>query len=124
MALAETAGSLVEQALASLYVSIFVLDEDPHEAIRLQLESAERARRAGARSLETVNLLNAAEGATNLGQWDDARAALTALRQRDLPSPRQTSSSSAKRCWPRSAGTLPLPSSGSRRPQTPMEPRT
>jgi len=30
-----------------------------------------------------VNLLNAAEGATNLGQWDDARAALTALRQRD-----------------------------------------
>ncbi len=90
MALAETAGSLVEQARASLLVSIFVLDEDPHEAIRLQLESAERARRAGARSLETVNLLNAADGATNLGQWDDARAALAALRQRDLPGPRQT----------------------------------
>jgi tetratricopeptide (TPR) repeat protein len=90
MALAETAGSLVEQARASLLVSIFVLDEDPHEAIRLQLESAERARRAGARSLETVNLLNAADGATNLGQWDDARAALAALRQRDLPAPRQT----------------------------------
>lgn len=90
MALAETAGSLVEQAWASLYVSLFVLDEDPHEAIRLQLESAELARRAGARTLETVNLLNAAEGATNLGQWDDARAALIALRQRDLPAPRQT----------------------------------
>ena len=90
MALAESAGSLVEQALATMYVSLFVGDEDPHEASRLQLESAELARRAGARSLETVNLLNAAEGATNLGQWDDARAALIALRQRDLPSPRQT----------------------------------
>ncbi|MFZ0179214.1 MAG: adenylate/guanylate cyclase domain-containing protein [Candidatus Dormiibacterota bacterium] len=90
MALAESAGSLVEQARASLLVAIFVLDEDPHEAIRLQLESADRARRAGARSLETVNLLNAAEGATNLGQWDEARAALIALRQRELPSPRQT----------------------------------
>ena len=38
MALAESAGSLVEQALASLYVSIFALDDDPHEAIRLQLD--------------------------------------------------------------------------------------
>jgi tetratricopeptide (TPR) repeat protein len=90
MALAESAGSLVEQALASLYVSIFALDEDPREAIRLQLTSAELARRAGVRNLETVNLLNAAEGATNLGQWDDARAALIALRLRELPSPRQT----------------------------------
>ena len=90
MALAATAGSLVEQAWASMYVSLFVGDEDPHEAIRLQLESAELARRAGARTLESVNLLNAAEGATNLGQWDDARAALSALRQRDLPSPRLT----------------------------------
>jgi class 3 adenylate cyclase/tetratricopeptide (TPR) repeat protein len=90
MALAESAGSLVEQALASLYVSIFALDDDPREAIRLQLASAELARRAGVRNLETVNLLNAAEGATNLGQWDDARAALIALRQRELPSPRQT----------------------------------
>ena len=90
MALAATAGSLVEHALATMYVSLFVGDEDPHEANRLQLEAAELARRAGARSLETVNLLNAAEGATNLGRWDDARAALSALRQRDLPSPRQT----------------------------------
>jgi class 3 adenylate cyclase/tetratricopeptide (TPR) repeat protein len=90
MALAGIAGSLVEQARATMLVSIFLLDEDPHEAIRLQLESAELARRAGARSLETVNLLNAVESATNLGQWDDARAALIALRQRDLPGPRQT----------------------------------
>jgi tetratricopeptide (TPR) repeat protein len=90
MALAETAGSLVEQADARLYVSIFMGDDNLHEAIGLALESAELARRAGARSLETVNLLNAAEAATDLGRWDDARAALSALRQRDLAAPRQT----------------------------------
>ena len=89
MALAQAAGSLLEQASASLYVSIFVLDEDPHEAIRVQLESAELARRAGARGLETVGLLNAAEGAIGIGHWDEARAALSALRQRDMSSPRQ-----------------------------------
>jgi len=90
MALAETAGSVMEQAVARLVVSIFVGDDDPHEASRLALEAAELARRAGARSLETVNLLNAAEAATDLGRWDDARAALSALRQRDLAAPRQT----------------------------------
>ena len=89
MALAEAAGSLLAQAEASLYVSIFVLDEDPHEAIKVQLHSADLARRAGARGLETVSLLNAAEGAIGLGQWDDARAALSALRQRDLSPDRQ-----------------------------------
>ena len=36
-----------------------------------------------------MNLLNAAEAATDLGQWAEARAALDALRQRDLPSARQ-----------------------------------
>ena len=89
MALAGSAGSLVEQAVATMHVSIFLFDEDPHEAIKLQIEAAELARRAGARSLETVNLLNAAEAATDLGQWAEARAALDALRQRDLTSSRQ-----------------------------------
>jgi class 3 adenylate cyclase/tetratricopeptide (TPR) repeat protein len=90
MALAENAGSLVERSVATLYTSIFVLDDDPHEAIKLQLEAAELARRAGVRSLETVNLINAAEGAIMLGHWDDARSALTALSQRDLAPARQT----------------------------------
>ena len=90
VALAETGGSLVEHAEAGLSLSVFVGDDDIREAIRLALEAAELARRAGARSLETVNLLNAAESATDLGQWDDARAALSALRQRDLAPSRQT----------------------------------
>jgi tetratricopeptide (TPR) repeat protein len=89
-ALAQASGSLVEQADAGVSLSVFLGDDDPHEAMRLALEAAELARRAGARSLETVNLLNAAEAATDLGQWDDARAALSALRQRDLAAPRRT----------------------------------
>ena len=89
MALAQEAGSLLEQASAALYVSVFVLEEDPHEAIRIQLEAAEVARRAGARGQETISLLNAAEGAIDLGHWDEARTALAALRQRDMPAPRQ-----------------------------------
>ncbi len=89
MALAENAGSIVEHAEATLYTSIFIIDDDPHEGIRLQLAAAELARRAGHRSLETVNLLNAAEGAILLGSWDEARAALSSLRQRELAAPRQ-----------------------------------
>ena len=89
MALAEASGSLSEQAGATMYISILVLDDDPHEAERLQLQSAELARRAGLRSMESTSLLNAAEGAIGLGQWDEARTALTALGQRDLPAPRQ-----------------------------------
>jgi len=89
MSLAEAAGSLSEQAGASMYISILVLDDDPHEAERLQLQSAELARRAGLRSTETTSLLNAAEGAIGLGQWEEARTALISLGQRDLPAPRQ-----------------------------------
>ena len=89
IALTEGASSLVEQGMARLAASTYLAHDDPHEAISLQLESAELARRAGARSLETGNLLNAAEGAMWLGQWDEARAALNALGQRELASTRQ-----------------------------------
>ncbi len=88
--LAESTGSLVEQAIAMLYTSIFAIDDDPHEGIQLQLDAADLARRAGHRSLETVNLLNAAEGAIGLGRWEEARLALDAVHQRELPASRQT----------------------------------
>ena len=104
MALAENAGSIVEHAEATLYTSIFIIDDDPHEGIRLQLAAAELARRAGHRSLETVNLLNAAEGAILLGSWDEARAALSSLRQRELAAPGSCSSNCRRRCWRRGLG--------------------
>ncbi len=85
VALAEAAGSLLEQAAGLLHVSVMVLDEDPREALAASLEAAEVSRRAGHRGLETQNLLNAAEDAIWLGEWSEARAALTELGQRELP---------------------------------------
>jgi hypothetical protein len=90
VALAEAAGSLVDQERARAWVAVCVLDEDPREALSLMFEAAELARRAGRRDRETLNLLNAVEGAILLGRWGDARAALNALGQRDLASARQT----------------------------------
>jgi class 3 adenylate cyclase/tetratricopeptide (TPR) repeat protein len=89
LALADTAGSLVDRAEASTSMSVFVLDDDPREALNLALEAADLARRAGHREFETTNLLNAAEGAILLGRWGDARAALGSLGQRELASTRQ-----------------------------------
>ncbi|HLN06434.1 MAG TPA: hypothetical protein VK217_09160, partial [Acidimicrobiales bacterium] len=87
--LAGAANSLVEQANGLLYVSVFVLDEDPREALSAAIESAELARRAGHRHLEILNLLNAAEISILLGEWGDTRVAITELGQRELPSEQQ-----------------------------------
>jgi class 3 adenylate cyclase/tetratricopeptide (TPR) repeat protein len=89
LALADTAGSLVDRAEASTSLSVFVLDDDPREALNLSMEAADLARRAGHREFETTNLLNAAEGAILLGRWSDARAALSSLGQRELAKTRQ-----------------------------------
>ena len=86
VALAEAAGSLLEQAIGWIELSLFVFDDDPREALSAAIEAAELGRRAGHRGLEIMNLLNAAEGSLFLGEWSDTRAAITELGQRDLPS--------------------------------------
>ena len=84
MALAEAAGSLLEQAMGRLRVSVFVIDEDPREALSAALDAAELARRAGHRGFEIMNLTNGAEVSLFLGEWSDTRAAITELGQREL----------------------------------------
>jgi tetratricopeptide (TPR) repeat protein len=84
VALAEAAGVLREQATGLLYVSVFVLDEDPREALSAAIESSELARRAGLRHLEVMNLLNAAEISVLIGEWRDTRSAIVELRQREV----------------------------------------
>ncbi len=88
-ALADAAGGVGEQALARLYLSIFVLPDDPQESLTAAIEGAELATRAGQRRSEVLNLLNAAETSIFLGRWSETRAALTELEQRDLPSDQQ-----------------------------------
>jgi class 3 adenylate cyclase/tetratricopeptide (TPR) repeat protein len=84
VALAEASGVLREQATGLLYLSVFVLDDDPREAISAAVESTELARRAGVGGPEITNLLNAAEISVLLGETKDARAAISELRQRGL----------------------------------------
>ena len=84
LALTEAAGSLLEQGEAHLMLSVYLLDDDPREVLSLSFEAADLGRRAGHRGLETMNLLNSAELAIWLGQWGDARAALSVLGQREL----------------------------------------
>ena len=61
-----------------------MLDDDLREALSAAVESAELARRAGQRQLEIMNLLNAAEISIFVGEWNDTRAALVELAQREL----------------------------------------
>ncbi|MGA8208115.1 MAG: adenylate/guanylate cyclase domain-containing protein [Candidatus Dormiibacterota bacterium] len=90
LALAEAVGSLLEQGEAHQMLSVYLLDDDPREVLSLSLEAADLGRRAGHRGVETMNLLNSAELAIWLGQWGDARAALSVLGQRDLAHERRT----------------------------------
>jgi class 3 adenylate cyclase/tetratricopeptide (TPR) repeat protein len=77
--LSEEIGSLREQAMAALGLSLFALPDDPRETVRNALKSAELSRRAGLRALEETNLLNAAETSISLGLWAQARTSIAEL---------------------------------------------
>ena len=77
--LSEEIGSLRDQAMAALGLSVFALPDDPRETVRNALKSAELSRRAGLRAMEETNLLNAAETGICLGLWAEARASIAEL---------------------------------------------
>ena len=83
-ALAGEAGALREQGVALMGVGLYSLQDDPRASIRASWASAELARRSGHRQMENTNLLNAAETAVTLGDWDDARRSLDELASREL----------------------------------------
>ena len=82
--LADEIGSLRYRSWALMAIGIASLAEDPAGSIRAFLESAEAARRAGDRAGEMHGLTNAAEGAIELGSWDQAEEALHHLEGREL----------------------------------------
>jgi len=86
VALAEAAGSLAEQALAQSVLGLLIVNEDPRAALSATIEAAELARRAGKRLLEVWKLGDIAEMSIQLGEWSGARAALTEVEGRELPS--------------------------------------
>ncbi|MDA8313120.1 MAG: AAA family ATPase [Actinomycetota bacterium] len=75
-ALADEVGSVRDQCMARLFGSLYIQDEDPRSAWRLATEGAELAARAGDRSMEILHLLNSAEMAIFLGEWETARRAV------------------------------------------------
>ena len=82
--LAAETGSLREEAMAWIGVSVFALPDDPRESLAAAIRSVELSRRAGIRGLELTNLLNSAETSAYLGLWDDTRSAVAELGQREL----------------------------------------
>jgi len=83
--LAEETGSLQLLADAQMKAGNLYYEDDPKESLRLMLDAARSARKAGIRVIELVSLANAVEGAIDLGQWDEADAALAQLEGRELP---------------------------------------
>jgi class 3 adenylate cyclase/tetratricopeptide (TPR) repeat protein len=77
--LAEDAGAQVEQARALLAASLYVLPDDPAGSLRASADAAVLAARVGHRSIERTTLLNEAETAITIGEWDVAREVLTRI---------------------------------------------
>ena len=84
ISLSVDAGSLRDQALATLSLSLYVLPDNMHETFTRAMESAEISRRAGLRPMEISNMSNAAETAVSLGLWDESLAILEECGSRSL----------------------------------------
>lgn len=84
ISLAQSAGLLQTHVVGLVHLSVFVMDDDPREAMAACNEAIGVARRAGERADEVLNMLNACELAVFLGDWDQARALLADLAEREL----------------------------------------
>jgi class 3 adenylate cyclase/predicted ATPase len=84
VSIAESAGSLSEQARGFMRLAVFVLDDDPRESFDSSVRAAELAKRAGDRFTETLTLTNATENALFLGELAEAEKILAELSEREL----------------------------------------
>ena len=82
--IAQEAGDNAELARALTGHSVYVLPDSPRSTMTKALEAIEVARKAGRRSLELTNQLNYIENALYLGLWDEARAMIAEISQRDI----------------------------------------
>lgn len=71
----EGAGLLEPESHWLTLLSVYATDDDLRESLSVALRAAEKCRRAGNRISLTVNLVNIAEFALMLGEWDAARTA-------------------------------------------------
>jgi class 3 adenylate cyclase/tetratricopeptide (TPR) repeat protein len=82
--IADATGSLNDQCVSRLFESLYLEDDDPRGALRAADESAELSRRAGDRTLESTNVLNAIEMALLVGDWTMARERLATMETNPL----------------------------------------
>ncbi len=78
-AIADAAASVQDQCASRLMESLYLQDDDPRGTLRAADEAAALSRRAGDRSVEATNVLNAIETAVFLGDWTTARERLAVV---------------------------------------------
>jgi hypothetical protein len=59
-----------------MYIGVSVMEDDPRASLEAMLECADLTGRAGIRPVQGLALVNAAEGAVDLGEWEVADRAL------------------------------------------------
>jgi class 3 adenylate cyclase/tetratricopeptide (TPR) repeat protein len=84
LTLAEQMGNQHARADALLNLAVQVAEDDPKESLRLCLDAADAAKRAGLRGLEVINLANGVEAAIDIGRWDEADSILAQLEGREV----------------------------------------
>jgi len=88
--LARGTGSPFAEARALLMLGVALGEADPREALRVTLESAVIAGRAGLRTTQALALGNGAEAAMDLGDWDVAESTIAEARPLVVDDPIQT----------------------------------
>ncbi len=82
--LANETGSQQTRAEALVNLGVQVSEDDPKAGLQAFLDAADAARKGGNRTLEVLNLANAAEAAIDIGRWDEADSVLAELEGKDV----------------------------------------
>jgi class 3 adenylate cyclase/predicted ATPase len=84
LTLADQTGSQHARAEALVNFGVQISEDDPKAGLRAFLDAADAARKGGIRTLEVLNLANAAEAAIDIGRWEDADSVLAQLEGKEV----------------------------------------
>jgi len=84
LTLADQTGSQHTRAEALVNLGVQISEDDPKAGLRAFLDAADAARKGGIRTLEVLNLANAAESAIDIGRWDEADSVLAELEGKEV----------------------------------------
>jgi class 3 adenylate cyclase/predicted ATPase len=84
LTLADQTGNQHTRAEALVNLGVQISEDDPKAGLRAFIDAADAARKGGIRTLEVLNLANAAESAIDIGRWDEADSVLAELEGKDV----------------------------------------